>query len=61
MNMSSKAHGRRHFFGPDLLRLVAALLVVLFHFSEMDGTKMGWPAPDSAAPMSWLGTFAWFG
>ena len=52
---------KRHYFGPDLLRLFASILVVLFHLSEMGGARPAWPAPAGEAPLGWLHPIAWMG
>jgi peptidoglycan/LPS O-acetylase OafA/YrhL len=52
---------KRHYFGPDILRLVAACLVVLFHLSETGQIKPSWPVPVSDAPLGWLQPYAWMG
>lgn len=50
-----------HYHGPDLLRLFAALLVVLFHVSETGGQRPSWPVDAADAPLGWLHPIAWMG
>jgi peptidoglycan/LPS O-acetylase OafA/YrhL len=50
-----------HYRGPDVLRLVAACLVVLFHLSETGGLSPSWPAAPGEAPLGWLAPIAWMG
>ena len=62
MTSAPTANGSgRHYFGPDLLRFFASILVVLFHISEMGGAKPSWPATVGEAPLSWLQPVAWMG
>lgn len=55
------AQRARHYHGPDLLRLIAASLVVLFHVSEMGGKRPSWPVDAADAPLGWLHPIAWMG
>jgi peptidoglycan/LPS O-acetylase OafA/YrhL len=58
---SVSAAAVRHYHGPDLLRLVAACLVVLFHLSETGGASPSWPVAPGEAPLGWLAPIAWMG
>lgn len=58
---SASAGAVRRYHGPDVLRLVAACLVVLFHLSETGGLSPSWPVTPGDAPLGWLEPFAWMG
>lgn len=51
----------QRYVGPDILRLLAAVLVVLFHLPEMGGKEPSWPVGPAEAPLGWLYSIAWMG
>lgn len=50
----------RYYWSLDLIRFVAAALVVLYHFSAFGGEVPAWPV-EEGAPIGWLAPFAWMG
>ncbi|MGC9371045.1 MAG: acyltransferase family protein [Paracoccaceae bacterium] len=50
-----------HFFGIDLLRLFAALLVVLFHLQAFGWSAPEFPADSAGAAFGGLAPYGWFG
>lgn len=52
---------KRLYAGPDILRLLAASMVVLYHLSETGSNRPTWPVTGTDAPLGWLQPYAWMG
>src|SRR5690606_31869694 len=52
---------RQYYIGLDLLRFVAAALVVIFHISTFGGTEPSWRIDPAVAPLGWLHPVGWMG
>ncbi|WP_212523056.1 acyltransferase [Actibacterium sp. MT2.3-13A] len=50
-----------HYFGIDLLRWCAAILVVVFHLQAFGWSAPEFPAQRPAAAFDWLAPYGWFG